>query len=129
MKHPLSLIESWIVPREFHLDETHFFYLFLNTLPCHQNSLCGNLFNANKTHMKLPLRLTLDSKSTLFEVINSFRLYDRVCIVSALKTVLVQDPLLDLNTNYDAIQQSGTVQVRRATCGTPIWQLPEIIYI
>jgi hypothetical protein len=26
----------------------------------------------------------LDSKSTLFEVINNFRLYDRVCIVSAL---------------------------------------------
>ena len=35
--------------------------------------------------------------------------------------------LLDLNANYDAIQQSGTVQVRRATCGTPIWQFPEII--
>jgi len=27
----------------------------------------------------------LDSKSTLFEVINNFRLYDRVCIVSALR--------------------------------------------
>ena len=26
----------------------------------------------------------LDSKFTLFEVINNFRLYDRVCIVSAL---------------------------------------------
>ena len=27
----------------------------------------------------------LDSKSTLFEVIDNFRLYDKVCIVSALR--------------------------------------------
>jgi len=30
------------------------------------------------------LNLLLDSKSTLFDVINNFRLYNRVCIVSAL---------------------------------------------
>jgi hypothetical protein len=34
---------------------------------------------------KIRLKSYLDSKSTLFEVINNFRLYDRVCIVSALK--------------------------------------------
>jgi hypothetical protein len=51
--------ELVIVPREFHLDETHFFSLFLNTLSCHQKYLCGNLFNANETNVKLPLRLAL----------------------------------------------------------------------
>jgi hypothetical protein len=45
------------VPREFHLDETHFISLFLNTTPCHQKCQRGNLFNANETHMKLSLRL------------------------------------------------------------------------
>jgi hypothetical protein len=45
------------MPREFHLDKTHFFSLFLNTLSCHQKYLCDNLFNANKVHMKLPQRL------------------------------------------------------------------------
>ena len=29
-------------------------------------------------------KITLDSKSTLFEVINNFRLYNRVCIMSVL---------------------------------------------
>jgi len=47
------------VPREFHLDETHFFSLFLNTQSCHRKSQCGNIFNANKTHIKLPLKLAL----------------------------------------------------------------------
>jgi hypothetical protein len=28
----------------------------------------------------------LDSKSILFELINNFRLYDRICIVSALRS-------------------------------------------
>jgi len=31
------------------------------------------------------LNRALDSKSKLFEVINNFRLYNRVCIVSALR--------------------------------------------
>jgi hypothetical protein len=87
------------VPREFHLDKTHFFFLLLNKLQArlvwdsqrelgHPGSksdahvfplsewewgLCTliwkkikiknvyvNLFNANKTHMKLPPRLTSD---------------------------------------------------------------------
>jgi hypothetical protein len=48
--------ELVIVPREFHLDETHFFSLFLNTLSCHQKYR-DNLFNANKTRVKLLLRL------------------------------------------------------------------------
>jgi hypothetical protein len=48
--------ELVIVPREFHLDETHFISLFLNTPPRHQKCQRGNLFNANETHMKLPLR-------------------------------------------------------------------------
>jgi hypothetical protein len=30
--------ELVIVPREFHLDETYFISLFLNTLSCHQNT-------------------------------------------------------------------------------------------
>jgi hypothetical protein len=30
----------------------------------------------------------LDSRSTIFEVINSFRLYDRVCIVSTITKYL-----------------------------------------
>ena len=37
---------------------------------------------------KIRLKSYLDSKSTLFEVINNFRLYDRVCIVSALRPCL-----------------------------------------
>ena len=42
------------MPREFHLDKTHIFSLFLNTLSCHPKCLCNNLFNVNKTQMKLP---------------------------------------------------------------------------
>ena len=57
----ITHIELVIVSREFHLDETYFFSLFLNTLSCHQKYLCGNLFNANKTDMKLPLTLALTS--------------------------------------------------------------------
>jgi hypothetical protein len=49
------LIELVIVLREFRLDETYFFSLFLNILSCHPKYLCGNLFNINKTHVKLPL--------------------------------------------------------------------------
>jgi len=47
------------VPREFHLDKTHFFSFFLNTMSCYLKCLYGNLFNVNETQMKLPLRLTL----------------------------------------------------------------------
>jgi hypothetical protein len=54
--------------REFNLDETYFFSLFLNTLSYHPKCLCGNLFNANETHMKLPLRLAL--------VINSYQVVE-----------------------------------------------------
>ena len=53
--------ELVIVSREFYLDKTHFFSLFLNTLPHHQKCICGNLFNANETHMKLTSRLALES--------------------------------------------------------------------
>ena len=35
---------------------------------------------------KIRPQVYLDSKSTLFKVINNFRLYDRVCIVSDLKS-------------------------------------------
>jgi hypothetical protein len=38
-----------------------------------------------KREKKQDYKSYLDSKSTIFEVINSFRLYDRVCIVSALR--------------------------------------------
>ena len=44
---------------------SHFFYLFLNTLPCDPKCLCGNLFNANETHVKLPLKPGLIAKITL----------------------------------------------------------------
>ena len=44
--------ELVIVSREFHLDESHFFSLFLNAMSCHQKCLCDNLFDANETHMK-----------------------------------------------------------------------------
>jgi hypothetical protein len=43
------------MPREF------FSSLLLNTLLCYQKCLCGNLFNTNKTHLKLPLRLALET--------------------------------------------------------------------
>jgi hypothetical protein len=46
--------ELVIVLREFHLDETYFFSLFLNTRPYHSKCLCDNLFNVNETQMKLP---------------------------------------------------------------------------
>ena len=41
----------------------------------------------NKEVEKIRLQVLLESKSTLFEVINNFILYDRVCIVSALTGV------------------------------------------
>jgi hypothetical protein len=44
---------------------------------------CGNIF-IEKREKKQDSKSYLDSKSIIFEVINSFRLYDRVCIVSAL---------------------------------------------
>jgi hypothetical protein len=50
------------VPREFNSHETQFFYLFIKTLSCHQKCICGRLLNANETPVKLPLRLTLDTK-------------------------------------------------------------------
>jgi len=53
------------VPREFYLDETHFFSLFLNTLPCHPKCLCGSLFNVNKTQMKLPLTGLMRRQSSI----------------------------------------------------------------
>ena len=37
---------------------------------------------------KIRLKSYLDSKSTLFEVINNFRLYDRVCICECPKKIL-----------------------------------------
>jgi hypothetical protein len=40
-----------------------------------------------KREKKQDSKSYLDSKSTIFEVINSFRLYDRVCIVSALNNL------------------------------------------
>jgi hypothetical protein len=43
---------------------------------------CGNIFIEKKGEKDS--KSYLDSKSTIFEVINIFRLYDRVCIVSAL---------------------------------------------
>jgi hypothetical protein len=41
----------------------------------------------------------IDSKSTIFEVINSFRLYDIVCIVSALRPVSMgfHQSFMDIN--------------------------------
>ena len=48
--------ELVIMPREFYPHKTHFISLFLNKLSC----LCGNLINANETHIKLPLRLVLE---------------------------------------------------------------------
>jgi len=40
--------------------------------------------------IRLQVLSYLDSKSTLFEVINNFRLHDRVCIVSALRHPRIQ---------------------------------------
>jgi hypothetical protein len=37
--------------------QENFFSHFLNTLSCHLKCLYGNLFNANETYIKLPLRL------------------------------------------------------------------------
>jgi hypothetical protein len=48
--------ELVIVPREFYLNETHFFSFFLNTLSYYQKYR-DNLFNTNKTPVKLLLRL------------------------------------------------------------------------
>jgi hypothetical protein len=53
----MTLRDLVIVPREFYPNETHFFSLLLKMLPHHQNRLRGSLLNANKTLMKLPLRL------------------------------------------------------------------------
>jgi hypothetical protein len=44
---------------------------------------CGNIF-IEEREKKQDSKSYLDSKSIIFEVINSFRLYDRVCIVSAI---------------------------------------------
>jgi len=40
----------------------------------------------------------LDSKSILFEVINNSRLNDRVCIVSALRALTMQDSITESKT-------------------------------
>ena len=53
----------------------------------------------------------LDSKSTLFEVINNFRLYDRVCIVSALRSITC-------HTSYAALSRKMGVLMPSITfCG------------
>jgi len=44
---------------------------------------CGSIFIEERCRKKKDFKSYLDSKSILFEVINNFRLYDRVCIVSA----------------------------------------------
>jgi hypothetical protein len=76
-----------IVSTEFHLDETCFFSLFLiNTLSCHKKYLCDNLFNVNKTHIKLPLRLAKEfpwAWSHLVVVQHQF--WTLCCSLSALK--------------------------------------------
>jgi hypothetical protein len=48
--------ELIIAPRVFHHHETHFFSLFVKTLPSDQIYLRGMLLNASKTIMKLSLR-------------------------------------------------------------------------
>jgi hypothetical protein len=45
---------------------------------------CDNIFIEERERKKQDSKSYLDSKSTIFKVINSFRLYNRVCIVSAL---------------------------------------------
>jgi hypothetical protein len=45
---------------------------------------CGNIF-IEERGKKQDFKSYLDSKFTIFEVINSFRLYDKVCNMSALK--------------------------------------------
>ena len=45
------------------------------------------LFNLSYIKRLQVLFINLDSKSTLFEVINNFRLYDKACIVSVLSKI------------------------------------------
>jgi len=50
---------------------------------------CGSIFIEERGKKK-DSKSYLDSKSTLFEVINNFRLYDKVYIVSALMSLLIR---------------------------------------
>jgi hypothetical protein len=49
----MTHIELLIMPKKFHLVETHFYSILLKMLSCRKKWLCDNLLNANKTYMKL----------------------------------------------------------------------------
>jgi len=54
------------VLREFDPHKTHFFSLFLKTLPHHQMCLCDSLLNANETHTKTTIRIMIYECQAVF---------------------------------------------------------------
>jgi hypothetical protein len=80
--------------KEFYPYETHFFSFFLKTLPHHPKRLCDSLLNANKTLMKLALRLALAAKKTLANPNRSVRspkqMCPQICVHIRVRAVRVQ---------------------------------------